>query len=150
MALNGVASPARQAHFKCGTQVKRPACRRNLWKSKRLVHPRAASDTILTMTTEQAPRPEPIVEEYDDGFGFETAEPEPVEPVSPLIAVIRIVSVLGMGLCISFGLFISLVGVRGMLIGIPLLLLSIPCFYGMQLAERWAQRQAREAAARET
>jgi hypothetical protein len=102
------------------------------------------------MATEQQEQGPAAVEEYDDGFGFETAEPEPVEPVSPLIAVIRIVSVLGMGLCISFGLFISLIGVSGMIIGIPLLLLAIPCFYGMQLAERWAQRQARAAAERET
>lgn len=93
--------------------------------------------------------PPPIVEEYDDGFGFETAEPEPLEPVSPLIAVIRIVAVLGMGLFISFGLFISLVGVQGLIIGIPCLLMAIPCFYGMQLAERWAQRQAKAAAERE-
>ncbi len=100
--------------------------------------------------TTPAAVPPAVIEEYDDGFGFETSEPEPLEPVSPLIAVIRIVSVLGMGLFISFGLFISLVGVQGLLIGIPCLLMAIPCFYGMQMAERWAQRQAKSAAERET
>lgn len=78
----------------------------------------------------------------DDGFGFETQPAEPVQQVSSLIAIIRIIAVLGMGLCISFGLFISLVGVSGMVIGIPLLLLSIPMFFAMQYAEKWAQRHS--------
>ena len=71
---------------------------------------------------------------------FETEPAEPVQQVSSLIAIIRIVAVLGMGLCISFGLFISLVGVSGMIVGIPILLLSIPMFFLMQFAENWAQR----------
>lgn len=107
-------------------------------------------DHFVTTEHDSPPATSSTIEEYDDGFGFETSEPEPVEPVSPLIAVIRIVSVLGMGLFISFGLFISLVGVQGLLIGIPCLLMAIPCFYGMQMAERWAQRQAKSAAERET
>ena len=85
--------------------------------------------------------PEPVIDD-DDGFGFETQPAEPAEPVSPLIAVIRIIAVLAMGLLISFGLFISLVGWEGMLIGIPCLLLAIPVFFAMQWTEKWAQRQA--------
>jgi hypothetical protein len=67
---------------------------------------------------------------------------EPVPQVSSLIAIIRIIAVLGMGLCISFGLFIMLVGVKGVLVGIPIILLAIPCYYGMQLAEKLANRHA--------
>lgn len=92
-----------------------------------------------TQTGEEPPPPTRDLE--DDGFGFETQPAEPVQQVSSLIAIIRIIAVLGMGLCISFGLFISLVGVSGMVIGIPLLLLSIPMFFAMQYAEKWAQRQ---------
>jgi hypothetical protein len=51
-----------------------------------------------------------------------------------------------MGLCASFGLFIMLVGVKGVLVGIPIMLLSIPCYYGMQLAERLAAREERKTA----
>jgi hypothetical protein len=83
-----------------------------------------------------------IPEDEDDGFGFETGPAEPVPQVSSLIAIIRIVAVLGMGLCVSFGLFIMLVGVRGIIIGIPIILLAIPCYIGMQYAEKWAQRSA--------
>jgi hypothetical protein len=64
--------------------------------------------------------------------------------VSTLIAVIRIVAVLGMGLCVSFGLFIMLVGLKGVIIGIPIILLAIPCYYGMQFAEKLAQREERQ------
>ena len=39
-----------------------------------------------------------------------------------------------MGLFVSFGLFIMLVGIKGVIVGIPIILLSIPCYYGMQLA----------------
>lgn len=68
--------------------------------------------------------------------------PEPLPQVSSLIAIIRIIAVLGMGLSISFGLFIMLVGVRGVLIGIPIILLAIPCYFGMQFAEKLANRAA--------
>jgi len=71
-----------------------------------------------------------------------SAEPEP--QVSSYIAIIRIVSVLAMGLCVSFGLFIMLVGVKGIIIGVPLILMAIPCYFGMQLAEKLAQREERE------
>lgn len=87
-----------------------------------------------------------IPEDEDDGFGFETGPAEPVPQVSSLIAIIRIVAVLGMGLCVSFGLFIMLVGVQGIIIGIPIILLAIPCYIGMQYAEKWAQRSAAEGA----
>ena len=68
------------------------------------------------------------------------APPEPVPQVSSMIAIIRIIAVLGMGLCISFGLFIMLVGLKGVIVGIPLILLAIPCYYGMQFAEKLARR----------
>ena len=92
------------------------------------------------------PTTPPAMDDDDDGFGFETTPAEPAEQVSSVVAIIRIVSVLGMGLCISFGLFISMVGVKGILVGIPCLLAAIPMFYGMQFAERLALRNAREAA----
>ncbi len=81
-------------------------------------------------------------EEFDDEL--EGAE---VPQVSSYIAVIRIVAVLGMGLCLSFGLFIMLVGLKGVLLGIPIMLLAIPCYYGMQVAERLASREERARAA---
>ena len=107
-------------------------------------------DQSVTTELQHSSAPEPIIEEDDDGFGFETAPAEPAEPVSPLIAVIRIVSVLGMGLLISFGLFISLIGWKGLLVGIPCLVAAVPLFYGMQLAERLAQKQAKAHAERAT
>lgn len=87
-------------------------------------------------------QPAPIVEEDedDDGIVIEDGAPEPAPQVSSYIAIIRIVAVLGMGLCISFGLFLMLVGVKGIIIGVPILLLAIPCYYGMQCAERLARR----------
>jgi hypothetical protein len=85
-----------------------------------------------------APADSPEAEEI---FPYDTMdEPaDPVPQVSSLIAIIRIIAVLGMGLCISFGLFIMLVGVKGVLIGIPIILLAIPCYYGMQFAEKLAR-----------
>ena len=80
--------------------------------------------------------------EDDDDDGYPGAEQaEPVVQVSSYIAIIRIIAVLGMGLCVSFGLFIMLVGVKGIIVGIPIILLAIPCYYGMQLAERLAARE---------
>ena len=61
------------------------------------------------------------------------------------IAIIRIIAVLGMGLTISFGLFIMLIGLKGVIIGVPILLLSIPCYYGMQIAEKLVARHERSA-----
>ena len=82
-------------------------------------------------------------EDEDDDFAYEAAPeeaPAPVPQVPAYIAIIRIIAVLGMGLCISFGLFIMLIGLRGVIIGIPIVLLAIPFYYGMQLAERLVAR----------
>lgn len=86
----------------------------------------------------------PADPDADDDLEDESAPGEDVPQVSSYIAIIRIIAVLGMGLCISFGLFITLVGVKGVLVGIPVILLSIPCYYGMQLAERLAMRETRK------
>jgi len=84
----------------------------------------------------------------DEGDGFELGgAPEPEAQVSSLIAIIRIIAVLGMGLCVSFGLFIMLVGVKGIIIGVPIVLLAIPCYIGMQYAERLATRMEHRAPA---
>ena len=79
----------------------------------------------------------------DDDLEDESAPAEEIAQVSSYIAIIRIVAVLGMGLCVSFGLFIMLVGLKGVIIGIPIILLAIPCYYGMQIAERLATRETR-------
>ena len=81
-------------------------------------------------------------EDVEETFPYDEmdATPEPVPQVSSMIAIIRIIAVLGMGLCISFGLFIMLVGLKGVIIGVPLILLAIPCYYGMQFAEKLARR----------
>lgn len=98
--------------------------------------------TMYEMTEDNAPAP--IYEDDDDAMAGGAAEP--VVQVSSYIAIIRIIAVLGMGLCVSFGLFIMLVGVKGVIVGIPIILLSIPCYYGMQLAERLAAREEKAAA----
>ena len=81
-------------------------------------------------------------DEVEETFPYDVmdAPAEPVPQVSSMIAIIRIIAVLGMGLCISFGLFIMLVGLKGVLVGVPLILLAIPCYYGMQFAEKLARR----------
>jgi hypothetical protein len=78
----------------------------------------------------------------DDDFTYEKEGPPPAPQVSSYIAIIRIVSVLTMGVCMSGGIFLSLLGLRGMMIGIPLFLVAIPCYYGMQIAEKLANREA--------
>jgi hypothetical protein len=77
------------------------------------------------------------------------ADPALAQPqVSSYIAIIRIVSVLAMGLCVSGGLFLVLIGSREALItGVLLIVAAIPCYYGMQLAERLASREQRDSAA---
>lgn len=93
----------------------------------------------LDETSAAAPDIDPGIDEDDlDG---ESDPAEEIPQVSSYIALIRIAAVLGMGLCVSFGLFIMLVGVKGVIVGIPIVLLSIPCYYGMQLAERLATRE---------
>jgi hypothetical protein len=86
----------------------------------------------------------PDIEDDDDDDGFERTPADEIQQVSSYIAIIRIVAVLGMGLCVSFGLFLTLVGIKGVIIGIPIILLSIPCYYGMQFAERLAMRESHE------
>jgi len=89
--------------------------------------------------------PDGVSVEDDEDFVYANEQPpEPLPQVSSAIAIIRIVAVLGMGLCISFGLFIMLVGVKGVIIGIPIILLAIPCYYGMQFAERLATKEDRQ------
>ena len=83
-------------------------------------------------------------DEFEDDFDDEEPageeQPAPLPQVPSYIAIIRIIAVLGMGLSISFGLFLMLIGVKGVLIGVPIALLSIPCYLGMQLAERFVAR----------
>jgi hypothetical protein len=109
---------------------------------------------MTAMESETQQPPAPIIEddaEDDDGIVIEDGAPEPAPQVSSYIAIIRIVAVLGMGLCISFGLFLMLVGVKGIIIGVPILLLAIPCYYGMQFAERLALRaEGRDASGHPT
>ncbi len=102
----------------------------------------------MNQVTDAEPAAAELDDEFEDDDELEDAEPEaaPVQPVPAYIAIIRIVAVLGMGLCISFGLFIMLVGLKGVIVGIPILLLSIPCYYGMQLAERLVARHEDNAA----
>jgi hypothetical protein len=80
--------------------------------------------------------------ELDDDFTYEPAPPAPVdvEQVSSLVAITRIVAVLAMGLFVSFGLFLMFVGVRGVIVGVPLVLMAVPCYFAMQLVERLANR----------
>ncbi|HZP56144.1 MAG TPA: hypothetical protein VFC53_01160 [Dehalococcoidia bacterium] len=63
-------------------------------------------------------------------------QPAPLPQVPSYIAIIRIAAVLGMGLSLSFGLFIMLIGLRGVLIGVPIALLSVVFYGAMRLAER--------------
>ncbi len=100
------------------------------------------------MAVERTIEAESAVPEADDEeeFDYLPELPEPQPQVSSYIAIIRIVAVLGMGLSVSFGLFIMLVGVKGILVGIPIVLLAIPCYYGMQFAEKLATREQRNAA----
>ncbi len=97
------------------------------------------------MTPDQTPPAIPEDDE-DDDFEYGETPAEPVPQVSSYIAIIRIIAVLGMGLCVSFGLFIMLVGLKGVIIGIPIILLAIPCYFGMQLAERLAAKEEKASA----
>lgn len=93
------------------------------------------------MTTDATSGREAALDDEEEYDYLPAAPPaEEQQQVSSLVAIIRIVSVLGMGLCVSFGLFIMLVGVKGIIVGVPIILLAIPCYYGMQLAERLANR----------
>ncbi len=82
----------------------------------------------------------------EEDFDYEPAAAPEAPQVSSFVAIIRIIAVLAMGLCVSFGLFLTLAGLKGVLIGVPLVLLAIPCYYGMQFAERLALRAEGRAA----
>jgi hypothetical protein len=85
--------------------------------------------------------PPPVDDEVDYDYA-PAPDPAAEQPqVSSLIAIIRIVGVLAMGLCVSLGLFLMLIGVDGLIIGLPLIVAALPVYYGMQLAERFAVRQ---------
>ena len=91
------------------------------------------------MELDKTPAAPPDID--DEDLEDESTPGEEIPQVSSYIAIIRIVAVLGMGLFVSFGLFIMLVGIKGVIVGIPIILLSIPCYYGMQLAERLAANE---------
>lgn len=83
---------------------------------------------------------QPSASPDEEDFDYEPAAAPETPQVSSFVAIIRIIAVLAMGLCVSFGLFLMLAGWKGVLIGVPLVLLAIPCYYGMQFAERLALR----------
>jgi hypothetical protein len=59
-----------------------------------------------------------------------------VDPQVPAyVVIIRITSVLGMGVSIALGLFILL---GGYWVGLPIMAVAIPCFIAMRLMERFA------------
>ena len=87
--------------------------------------------------TDTAPVDDEVEYDYQPAPEPAAAQPQ----VSSSIAIIRIVSVLAMGLCVSFGLFLMLFGGYAVLIGGALVLLAVPCYFGMQLAERLAARE---------
>jgi hypothetical protein len=97
------------------------------------------------MPMERAESPLAPSPPFDDEVDYDYApapDPAAEQPqVSSLIAIIRIVGVLAMGLCVSLGLFLTLIGIDGVIIGVPLIVAAIPLYYGMQFAERFAVRQ---------
>ena len=100
------------------------------------------------MELDKAPAAPPDID--DEDLEDESAPAEEIPQVSSYIAIIRIVAVLGMGLCVPFRLSIMFVGTKRVLIGITNILLSSLCYYGMQLAERLAtnehnKRQGKQA-----
>lgn len=80
----------------------------------------------------------PVDDEIEYDYTPASAAPAEQPQVSSLIAIIRIVGVLAMGLCVSLGLFLMLIGIDGVIIGVPLVLAAIPVYFGMQFAERYA------------
>jgi len=93
---------------------------------------------------------EDAVDDDEYEYALDGGAAEPAVQVSSYIAIIRIIAVLGMGLCMSLGLFLMLIGLRGVLVGVPLFLMAIPCYFGMQWAERLAQRAERRHSSQET
>ena len=76
----------------------------------------------------------------DTDYDYRPATAVADEPpqVSSAIAVIRIIAVLAIGFCVSLGIFLMLFGGKGIILGGVLILLAIPCYFGMQFAERIA------------
>jgi hypothetical protein len=80
----------------------------------------------------------PVDDEVDYDYTPEADAADAAPQVSSYIAIIRIVSVLVIGVCVSFGLFMTLVGIEGLIIGLPLIALAVPVYYAMQFAEKLA------------
>lgn len=55
--------------------------------------------------------------------------------VPAYVVVVRITSVLGMGVSVALGLFVLL---GGYWVGLPIMAVAIPCFVAMRLTERLA------------
>jgi hypothetical protein len=102
-----------------------------------------AMDPAETHASDVAHDADGMDDDYE--YTLDGAPAEPAPQVSSYIAIIRIIAVLGMGVCMSFGLFLMLIGIRGLIIGIPLFLMAIPCYFGMQWAERLALRAERRS-----
>jgi hypothetical protein len=83
---------------------------------------------------------QPVDDEVEYDYAPASVAPAEQPQVSSPIAIIRIVGVLAMGICVSLGLFLMLIGIDGVIIGVPLVIAAVPIYYGMQLAERFAAR----------
>jgi hypothetical protein len=94
--------------------------------------------TAMERTQPPAPAPSPVDDEADYDYTPEADPADAAPEVSSYIAIIRIVSVLIIGVCVSFGMFMTLLGIKGLIVGVPLILLAIPVFYGMMFAEKLA------------
>ena len=55
--------------------------------------------------------------------------------VPAYVVIVRITSVLGMGVSIALGLFVLL---GGYWVGLPIMAVAVPCFIAMRLMERFA------------
>lgn len=98
---------------------------------------------MTVMERTQSPPPEPSLDDEEEYDYAPAADPADVAPqVSSYIAIIRIVSVLVIGVCVSLGLFMAVLGKDGLLIGVLLIALAIPVYFAMQFAEKLAAREA--------
>lgn len=94
--------------------------------------------TAMERMQSPASAPPPVADEEDYDYTPEADRADAAPQVSSYIAIIRIVSVLIIGVCVSFGMFMTLVGKDGLIIGVPLILLAVPVYYAMQFAEKLA------------
>ncbi len=92
----------------------------------------------MERTQSPAAAPPPVDDEADYDYTPEADPTDAAPEVSSYIAIIRIVSVLIIGVCVSFGMFMTVVGKDGLIIGVRLILLAVPVYYGMQFAEKLA------------